>query len=75
MAKNTFNLKYDPKTDILHLSFGRAQQAISVEQEPEVFYRVNPKTNKLVGLTVLGFQKSFLAKKQELKFPILPLTN
>ena len=66
MAKKGFFLRYDPKTDVLDVSFGKAQKAISVEQEPEVYYRVNPNSSELVGLTVLGFKGNFLGAKQEL---------
>ncbi len=65
MAKKGFFLNYDKENDILNISFGPAKKAISFEQEPEVYLRVDPKTYKLVGLTVLGFKQSFLAHKQE----------
>jgi uncharacterized protein YuzE len=66
MGKTNFHLKYDPSTDILHMAFGKAKKAISVEQEPEVFARIDPKTHELVGLTILGFKESFLSKRQSL---------
>ena len=66
MGKKDFHLKYDPDTDILHVAFGAAKKAVSIEHEPEVFVRVAPKTHEIVGLTILGFKNSFLTKKQEL---------
>lgn len=66
--KDVFNLKYDPDTDILHVSFGKAKEALSVEQEPEVFVRVDPKTQKTVGFTILGFKK-YIGHKQNLQIP------
>ncbi|OGG18919.1 hypothetical protein A3D78_05685 [Candidatus Gottesmanbacteria bacterium RIFCSPHIGHO2_02_FULL_39_14] len=66
MGKKNFNLKYDPKTDILHIAFGKAKESVSVEQEPEVFVRLDPKSKEIVGLTVLGFKNSFLSKKQDI---------
>jgi len=66
MAKKTIHLKYDPDTDILHLAFGSAKKAISVEREPEVFVRLDPKTQEIVGLTVLSFKNHFLSEKQTL---------
>ena len=68
MAEKQFILKYDPDTDILNVSLGKAKNAVSIEQEPEVYVRVTPKTNEVVGLTILGFKKSFLAKKQNISF-------
>lgn len=66
MGKKGFNLKYDPDTDILHVAFGPARKAISVEKEPEVFIRISPKTQEIVGLTVLGFKENFLSRKQNI---------
>lgn len=66
MGKKSFNLKYDPDTDILHVAFGKAKKAVSVEQKPEVFVRLDPKTQEIVGLTVLGFKQNFLSQKQDL---------
>lgn len=68
MGKKGFHLKYDPDTDILHVAFGQARRAISLEKEPEVFVRVDPKTHEIVGLTVLGFRQNFLKKKQEISY-------
>lgn len=68
MAKKQIHLAYDPETDILHVAFGKAKKAISVEQEPEVFVRIDPKTEEIVGLTMLGFKQNFLAKKQDITF-------
>lgn len=74
MGKKSFNIKYDPATDILNVAFGKAKKSVSYEQEPEVFVRVDQKTKEVVGLTILGFKKSFLATKQELaiKQPLSP---
>ena len=66
MGKKNFNLKYDPETDILHIHFGKANEAISVEQKPEVFVRLDPESKEIVGLTVLGFKNNFLSKKQDI---------
>ena len=66
MGKKNFNLKYDPETDILHIAFGKAKEAISVEQKPEVFVRLDPESKEIVGLTVLGFKNNFLSKKQDI---------
>ena len=66
MATQPVNLSYDPRGDVLHVAFGHAKRAISVEQEPDVFVRHDPKTGAMVGFTVLGFKQDFLARKQRL---------
>lgn len=65
MAKKGFYLNYDKENDILNISLGTAKEAISFEQEPEVYFRLDPRTYELLGLTVLGFKQSFLSQKQE----------
>lgn len=66
MAKKNFHLSYDPQTDILHVAFGKAKKSVSVEQEPEVFVRIDPSNDEVVGFTVLGFKQHFLSRKQDL---------
>ena len=65
-----FRLVYDHEADILHVALGGARPAISIEQEADVFLRVDPDTDELVGLTILNFSKSFLQRRQELDVPL-----
>lgn len=64
MAKiRKLSLGYDPKSDILEVSIGRrASGAVSIEQEDEVFLRVDPVSGEVVGMTILGF-KHYLTQK------------
>ena len=51
-------LRYDQEDDILEVVLGsRAREAISVEQDDEVFLRLDLDTRELVGLTILGFKQ------------------
>jgi len=70
MGTKSFTLSYDKENDILNMAFGKARRAVSVEGEDEVFLRVNPDSQELVGLTILGFRQSFLDKRQ--KFEVDP---
>jgi len=65
-----FRLVYDYETDILHVALGMARPAISIEQEADIFLRVDPDTEELVGLTILNFSKSFLQQRRELDVPL-----
>jgi len=57
-------LSYDQEDDILEVALGsRAREAISVEQDDEVFLRLDPDTRELVGLTVLGFKQYILGSE------------
>jgi uncharacterized protein YuzE len=56
-------LNYDPKGDVLYCSFGEPREAISIESEEEgKFFRVDPETNEVVGITVVDFSKRFAAQ-------------
>jgi len=54
------DIDYDPTSDVLYCSFGSAPvEAISLETSDGVFIRVNPETNKTVGITVVDFSRRF----------------
>ena len=58
-------IDYDSDDDILEVTLGNgAKEAISVEQEDEVFLRLDPETRELVGMTILGF-KNYLLENQK----------
>jgi len=67
MAEIT-NLFYDREGDVLYLSVGEPQEAISKEIGEDILLRINPTTGKVVGITVLNFVSRFsdLDKQQEL---------
>lgn len=50
---------YDKEGDILDISLGRPRQAISREIEDDVFVRLNPKSRKVIGFSILNFTKWF----------------
>ena len=50
---------YDKGADILDISLGEPKEAISREIEGDFFVRLDPKTNKVVGFSILNFEKWF----------------
>ncbi|OGB93474.1 MAG: hypothetical protein A3G35_06770 [candidate division NC10 bacterium RIFCSPLOWO2_12_FULL_66_18] len=76
---------YDKKRDVLYVSVGHPQDAISREVQPGIFVHLNPRTRKVVGYTLLDFQRraSRTGRKAEgptFKIPVqasfrLPLTT
>ena len=50
---------YDKEADILDISLGEPKEAISREIEGDFFVRLDPKTNKVVGFSILNFEKWF----------------
>ncbi len=51
------NYDYDRKSDVLYISFGKPKEAICVEKENGILFRVNPFSDKLVGITVINAKK------------------
>ena len=58
MAKMT-NFFYDREGDVLYLSIGEPQEAISKEIGDDVLLRLHPLTGEIVGITVLNFVSRF----------------
>ena len=58
MAK-TLRFSYDKAGDILEIALGQPRAAISREIEDDVFVRIDPKTKKIIGFSILNFTKYF----------------
>jgi len=50
---------YDKHADILDISLGKPKRAIAREVEDDFFVRLDPKTHKVVGFSILNFEKWF----------------
>ena len=61
---------FHKETDILDISIGLPKKAISKEVEDDFFVRVDPKTNKIIGFSILNFQKWFKNEKDKKIIPI-----
>lgn len=53
------NMVYDKKGDVLDISIGKPQKAITKEIEENFFVRIDAKTKKIVGFMILSFGKRF----------------
>jgi len=58
MAKK-LRFAYDKKADILDISLGGPKKAISREIEDDFFVRFDLETNKVIGFSILNFEKWF----------------
>ncbi len=47
----------DKKRDVLYVSVGHPREAISREVQPGIFVRLHPRSRRLVGYTLLDFQR------------------
>jgi len=61
---------FDKASDTLDITIGNPQTAISQELENDVVVRVDPQTHKIVGFTILNFEKRFTHLATAEKVPI-----
>ncbi|OGW39091.1 MAG: hypothetical protein A2Y97_08205, partial [Nitrospirae bacterium RBG_13_39_12] len=52
-------MAYDDEGDVLDISIGDPEKAISKEVEKDLFLRVNPGSGEVVGFSILNFRKWF----------------
>ncbi|MGA1865813.1 MAG: DUF2283 domain-containing protein [bacterium] len=52
-------MSYDKDGDILDLSLGEPTEAVSKEIEDDLFIRLDPNTNEVIGISILNFEKWF----------------
>jgi uncharacterized protein YuzE len=64
------NFYYDKDGDILDISVGKPRKAISKEAGDDILIRVIPGTNKIIGLTILNFEKRFSKRDNVQTLPI-----
>jgi len=50
-------MAYDREGDVLDISLGESKEAISREIEDDLFIRINPQNNEVVGISILNFEK------------------
>jgi len=62
---------YDKEGDLLDISVGKPKKAISTEISDDFFVRKDVKTGKIIGFSILNFEKWFKGRKEE---RIIPLT-
>lgn len=61
---------FDKEGDILDISIGKPKKVISREVDDDFFVRVDPKTKKVVGFSIINFEKWF---KDETDKKVVPI--
>ena len=69
MAEMT-TIFYDKEGDVLYLTIGEPQEAVSREMGNDILLRVHPETGKILGLTVLNFVSRFSNLAHEQPLPV-----
>lgn len=68
-ASKEIVMSYDKEADVFYISLGRPKKTMGEELSSGVVKRVDPKSRKVVGFTIIGFSEVF-EKKKEVKVPI-----
>lgn len=61
---------YDDEGDILDVSIGEPEVAISKEVEDDFFLRVRPDSGEVVGFSIINFRKWFKDRKDTKVLPV-----
>lgn len=61
---------YDREGDVLDLTVGEPQEAVSRDMGDDVLLRVDPQTDNIVGLTILNFASRFSNLNHEQLLPV-----
>lgn len=69
--EKALNFSYDKQGDILDISLGRPKKAISEEISEDIFIRLEPKTQEIVGFMILNFEKRFSKSRDPETLPII----
>lgn len=70
MEKANLNFFYNKEGDILDISIGVPQPAISDEIGDDIIIRHHPEPGEIVGVTILNFEHRFEKDKQCYKLPV-----
>jgi len=54
------SIDYDQTNDVLYVSFGPPQESICVDVGDGNLVRLDMKTNKIVGVTILDFREKYM---------------
>ena len=64
------NFFFDGEGDILYLSVGKPRPAIAREVGDDIIVRVDPKSHRVVGCTILNLTKRFGRMKKAEPLPL-----
>lgn len=59
---------YDSEADVLYLSIGKPKVAEGIDIGDGIIVRIDPKSNEIVGITIIGFNKRIMKELNEKVF-------
>lgn len=57
MIKDNFKYDYDKEADVLYAFIGKPKPAKSIDYENGIVVRVDPRTGKYIGFTIVDYMK------------------
>ncbi len=63
--QSNLNWDYDADADALYISIGEPKVAEGIDIGEGVIVRVNPQSNEVVGLTIIGLSKRVMERMKE----------
>jgi len=67
LRNSDIRVGYDDEHDMLFITIGRPQEAITEEVSKRLHFRFDPDTDKIVGMTITAFKKGFLREHQDFR--------
>ena len=64
IKSNEHQISYDSFSDVLYISFGDPSPGLADEGSDGNFIRIDPYTDEIVGITILGFKKRYKLKPE-----------
>ncbi|MBI5303089.1 MAG: DUF2283 domain-containing protein [Chloroflexi bacterium] len=59
VKNGTLRISYDKTADVLYLAFGKPKEGIDEEVSEGVFVRLDERTHRAIGVTIVDFEKRF----------------
>jgi hypothetical protein len=67
LHNSEIKVSYDDEHDMLFVSIGRPREAVMVEVDKRLHFRVDPETEQIIGMTITAFRKGFLREHQDFR--------
>jgi hypothetical protein len=67
LRKSEFKVGYDNEHDMLLVTIGAPQEAITEQVSKRLYVRFDPETDRIVGMTITSFRKGFLRENADFR--------
>jgi site-specific recombinase len=67
LRNSPIKVAYDDEHDMLFITIGSPREAVMVEVDKRLHFRVDPETDQIIGMTITAFRKGFLSEHRDFK--------